>query len=63
MERGGGGHSLPPSPNSGAVHTTVTIVWLICMKIMERGVGDTGQFGNEQESGRYVIHVSGTKIS
>ena len=52
-ERGGGGHSLPPS-------TTVTMVWLIYMKNMEKG-GDTGQFGNVQESERYVIPVSGTK--
>ena len=41
----------------GAVYTTGTMVWLIYMKNMEGG--DTEQFGNVQESERYVIHVVG----
>ena len=31
------------------------------MKNMERGGVDTEQFGNVQESERYVMHLSGTK--
>ena len=57
-----GGDTVSPLPNWGwrGVHTTVTMVWLIYVKNMERG-GDTEQFGDVQESERYVIHVSCTK--
>ena len=50
--KGGEGDTVSPPPNRGAVHTTVTMVWLIYMKNMEERGGDRGQFGNVQESER-----------
>ena len=52
----GGGTQSSPLQTGGSVHITVTMVWLIYMKNIERG-------GGYRKIWKYtgVIHVSGTK--
>ena len=59
-ERGGGGHSLPPSKQGSSTHNSHYGLGNLHEEY-GKGGGDTGQFGNVQESERYVIQVSGTK--
>ena len=56
----GVGHSLPPSKQGGSTHNSH---YGLANLNEEYGKGgDTGQFGNVQESERYIIHVSGTNL-